>query len=181
MNAQKVETAAEIENLDLERAYLKNAIPAARKELTQLREEIVSEQNTLQNAQNDVLSLKSKLDDVNDVLNKKIAEIENLSRREGNYESRVAQLAEDIPKLPEFIREWGNKLNHATQELLRKIAGMDDADLVGGDKDASAFPSFEEFREERNNSLESAVQQYRELRGVSRKPEKSKSRGGRSR
>ena len=181
MNAQKVETAAEIENLDLERVYLKNAIPAARKELTQLREEIVSEQNTLQNAQNDVLSLKSKLDDVNDVLNKKIAEIENLSRREGNYESRVAQLAEDIPKLPEFIREWGNKLNHATQELLRKIAGMDDADLVGGDKEASAFPSFEEFREERNNSLESAVQQYRELRGVSRKPEKSKSRGGRSR
>ena len=142
---------------------------------------VAEAEKELQNLKNAISGTENELANMNAQKVETAAEIENLSRREGNYESRVAQLAEDIPKLPEFIREWGNKLNHATQELLRKIAGMDDADLVGGDKEASAFPSFEEFREERNNSLESAVQQYRELRGVSRKPEKSKSRGGRSR
>lgn len=163
---------AEIENLDLERAYLEDAIPAAQKELTQLREAIVSEQNTFQDVQNAVLSAKDKLDVVKCELNQKIAEIENLSRQEGNYKRRVAQLAEDIPKLPAFIRTWGNKLNRATREILSDIVSRDSANEESAATDK--FPSFEEFRKEQKE----AKQQYQDFY---QKPKTTKSRGGRSR
>ena len=62
LSRKKDKKIAEIEKLDLEKAYLEEAVPAAQKELTQLREAIVSEQNTFQDVQNAVLSAKDKLD-----------------------------------------------------------------------------------------------------------------------
>ena len=172
LSRKKDKKIAEIEKLDLEKAYLEEAVPAAQKELTQLREAIVSEQNTFQDVQNAVLSAKDKLDVVKCERNQKIAEIENLSRQEGNYKRRVAQLAEDIPKLPAFIRTWGNKLNRATREILSDIVSRDSANEESAATDK--FPSFEEFRKEQKE----AKQQYQDFY---QKPKTAKSRGGRSR
>lgn len=163
---------AEIENLDLERAYLEDAIPAAQKELTQLREEVVLKQNTLQNVQNAVLSNEKHLNGLQNKIDKKIVEIKNLSRQEGEYKRRIAQLAEDIPKLPAFIRTWGNKLNRATREILSDIVSRDSANEESASTDK--FPSFEEFRKEQKE----AKQQYQDFY---QKPKTTKSRGGRSR